>query len=238
MESRITVGDVTVQVVRKKVRNLNLSVHPPHGHVRISAPHRVSRAEIRAFTLSKLDWIRKHQERIRTEARDRRRSRPREPRYADGELHHVWGRRVVLRVESFDGPPSVELTPRRLRLRVRPGTNRADRREIVERWYREQLREALPPLLARWERRLGVRAREVRVRRMKTRWGSCTPSARSIRLSTELASHPPEQLEYILVHELVHLLEPSHNGRFYALMDRYLPDWRERRDALERGVMG
>jgi hypothetical protein len=119
---------------------------------------------------------------------------------------------------------------------VRPGTDRAGRREVVERWYREQMREALDPLLARWERRLGVRARQVRVRRMKTRWGSCTPSARSIRLSTELASHPPEQLEYILVHELVHLLEPSHNGRFHALMDRYLPDWRERRDALERGV--
>ena len=236
MESQITVGEVTVQVVRKRVRNLNLSVHPPHGQVRLSAPHRASRAEIRAFTLSKLDWIRRHQDRIRAEARDRRRSRPREPRYVDGELHHVWGRRVVLRVETWEGPASVELTPRRLRLRVRPGTNRAERREIVERWYREQLREALPPLLARWERRLGVRAREVRVRRMKTRWGSCTPSARSIRLSTELASHPPEQLEYILVHELVHLLEPSHNGRFHALMDHYLPDWRVRRDALERGL--
>jgi predicted metal-dependent hydrolase len=139
----------------------------------------------------------------------------------------------MLRVERFDGPPSVELTPRRLRLWIRPGTDRTGRREIVERWYRNELREAVAPMLTRWERRLGVKAREVRVRRMKTRWGSCTPSSRSIRLSTELAAHPPEQLEYILVHELVHLLEPSHNGRFYALMDRYLPDWRERKAALE-----
>lgn len=234
MESQIRLDGITVHVVRKKVKNLNLTVRPPHGEVRISAPKRASLAEIRAFVLSKRDWIRKHQERIRAEV-ERRGPAIREPDYVDGERHTVWGREVLLQVDTVTGPPSIALGAHRLLLRVRPGTDRAGRRELVERWYRDQLHAALDPMLADWERELGVKARQVRVRRMKTRWGSCTPSSRSIRLNTELAARAPELLEYILVHELVHLLEASHNGRFYELMDRHLPDWRERRAALERG---
>jgi predicted metal-dependent hydrolase len=233
MKSQIELDGITVHVVRKPVKNLNLTVRPPHGEVRISAPKRASLAEIQAFVLSKREWIRKHRERIRAEMEKRGPTKG-EPRYVDGERHTVWGREVLLQVEEAMGPPDVSLTEQRLRLRVRPGTDRAGRREIVERWYRDQLRKALEPMLADWERELGVRAGQIRVRRMKTRWGSCTPSSRSIRLNTELAARAPELLEYILVHELVHLLEASHNGRFYALMGRYLPDWRERKEALER----
>ncbi len=241
MESQITLGDVTVEVVWKKVKNINLTVHPPLGRVRISAPRRMSLDTIRAFANSKLDWIRMHQARMREQARETPgetpRDRPRSPRdseYVDGELHDVWGKRYLLAVSERDVPSSIGLNHDGLLLQVRPRTNRDQRRAVVESWYREQVRTAVPPLLARWEPRLGVKLERFQVRRMKTRWGSCTPSARTIRLNTELATKPPVLLEYIVVHELVHLLEPSHNARFVALMDRYMPDWRTHRDELNR----
>ena len=241
MESQITLGDVTVEVVRKKVKNINLTVHPPLGRVRISAPKRMSLDSIHAFAHSKLDWIRKHQARMREQAREapgeRPRDRPRSPReseYVDRESHDVWGKGYLLAVSERDEPPSVELNHDEMLLQVRPRANRDRRRAVVESWYREQIRTAVPPLLARWEPRLGVKLERFQVRRMKTRWGSCTPSARTIRLNTELATRQPALLEYIVVHELVHLLEPSHNARFKALMDRYMPGWRTHRDALNR----
>ena len=230
--ARIRVAEITVDVVRKSVRNINLTVHPPDGRVRVSAPRRTSLAAIHEFAFSKLDWIRRHRRKIRSMDRE-------VPlRYADGEVHRVWGRNHVLRVEERDAAPMVELTPRRLRLTVRPGTDRARRRAIVEAWYRDQLRAALPGLLRRWENRLGVKTKHVYIRRMKTRWGTCNPRARTIRLNTELATRRPALLEYLVVHELVHFLEPTHNPRFHALMDRYLPDWRERRDELNGRAEG
>ena len=234
MESQIRLGDVTVEVVRKKVKNLNLTVHPPHGHVRISAPRRVSMKAIRAFAVSKLDWIERHQDRIREQARQAPREPTPECQYLDGETHHAWGRPYLLAVSEWDGPPSVRLHHDHMLLQVRPRTSRDKRQAVVEKWYREQIREAVPPLVAVWEPRLGVSVERFFVQRMKTRWGTCNPQARTIRLNTELAAKPPAQLEYIVVHELVHLLEPTHNARFYVLMDRYMPDWKVHREALNR----
>ena len=238
MECQITLGDVTVEVVRKRVKNINLTVHPPLGRVRISAPRRVSLDTIRAFAISRLDWIRKHQALMREQARetprDAFRDRPREYEYVDREGHDVWGKRYLLAVSERDAPSSIRLNQDEMMLQVRPAAGRDRRRAVIEAWYREQIRAAVPPLLARWEPRLGVKLERFQVRRMKTRWGSCTPSARTIRFNTELATKPPVLLEYIVVHELVHLLEPSHNGRFVALMDRYMPDWKAHRDALNR----
>jgi len=234
MESQIRLGDVTVEVVRKKVKNLNLTVHPPHGRVRISAPKRASMKAVRAFAISKLDWIRKHQATMREQARETARDTPREDEYVAGESHDVWGKSYLLTVSESDAPPSVRLNHDHMLLQVRSRTDRDKRRAVVEKWYREQIRTAVPPLLALWEPRLGVNMERFYVQRMKTRWGSCNPRARTIRLNTELATKPPVLLEYIMVHELVHLLEPSHNARFVALMERYLPDWKLHRDALNR----
>lgn len=235
-ESQITLDEITIEVVRKKVRNLNLTVRAPHGEVRISAPRRASLGEIRAFAQSKLEWIRKHQERIREQAA----GPPRDPqprlRYESGESLPVWGRSCLVAVSEQPGPPSVDLLLGRLLVRMRPGSRLEDRQAAIEAWYRDQVQAAARRLLPLWERRLGVKVAGIQVRRMKTRWGSCTPSRRTIRLNSELAARPPELLEYILVHELVHLLEASHNTRFYDLMDRYLPDWRERKAALEGRV--
>ena len=235
--TQIVLGDVTVEVVRKRVKNINLTVRPPLGQVRISAPKRASLETIRAFAISKLDWIRQHQARMREEARQAPPAKPRPKlRYVDRERHEVWGKPYLLAVSERVGQPSVELNHDRLILRIQPGARMDRRREMVEEWYREQVQAAVPPLLERWEPRLGVKLERFQVRRMKTRWGSCTPAKRTIRLNTELGTREPELLEYIVVHELVHLLEASHNARFYELMDLHLSGWKSHRDALNRDV--
>jgi predicted metal-dependent hydrolase len=233
--TQIILGDITVDVVRKRVKNINLTVQPPLGRVRISAPKRASLKTIREFAISKLDWIRRHQARMREQARQAPPAQPRrEFEYVDGEHHFVWGTSRLLAVSEGAGPPSVELNGDQLRLQVRPGTDRENRRAVLENWNRQQVQAAVPPLLERWEPRLGVKLERFQVRRMKTRWGSCTPAKRTIRLNTELATRPPELLEYIVVHELVHLLEASHNARFYDLMDLHMPGWKAHRDELNR----
>ncbi len=228
MVSQIKLGDVTVDVVLKDIKNVHLSVYPPTGRVRISAPLRMSLDTIRVFAISKLDWIKRQQRKLQDQERDT----PRE--YLDRESHYVWGKRYLLAVSESDGPPSIELKHSRMLLRVRPQTVEDKRQALVEAWYREQLKEAVPPLLARWQPLLGVTVERFFVQRMKTQWGSCNPMARTIRLNTELAKKPAECLEYIVVHELAHLLEPTHNARFVALMDRVMPKWQFHRQVLNR----
>lgn len=222
------VGELRVAVVRKDIRNVHLSVYPPAGRVRISAPRHLSDAAIRAFVIGKLGWIRRQQAKLQTQERET----PRE--YLDRETHYVWGRRCLLQMVEREGTPTVDWHGQRLVLTVRPGTSLKRREEILEAWYREQLREAVPPLVDRWQRRLGVQTEAIVVRRMRTRWGSCTPSSGRIRLNTNLAKKPRQCLEYVLVHELLHLIEPTHNARFVGLMDRHMPGWRQQREELNR----
>jgi predicted metal-dependent hydrolase len=228
MVSQITLGDIAVDVVLKDIRNVHLSVHPPTGRIRIAAPKRMRIDTIRVFAISKLDWIKQHQ----TKLREQERETPRD--YVDRESHYVWGRRYLLTVSEGDEPPSIELKHSRMLLRVRPGTGRDKREALVEEWYRERLREAVTALLTRWQPLLGVRVERFFVQRMKTKWGSCNHKAGTIRLNTELARKPAECLEYILLHELVHLVEPTHNARFVALMDRLMPKWQFHRQVLNR----
>ena len=228
MVSQIKLGDITVDVTLKDIKNVHLSVHPPTGHVRISAPKRMSLDTIRVFAITKLDWIRQQQAKLQEQERET----PRE--YMERESHYVWGKRYLLTVVESDEPASIELQHNRMLLRVRPRTDENKRQALVEEWYRAQLKEAVPPLLARWQPLLGVEAERFFVQRMKTKWGSCNHKARTIRLNTDLAKKPPECLEYIVVHELVHLLEPTHNARFLALMDRIMPKWQFYRQTLNR----
>jgi predicted metal-dependent hydrolase len=223
---RLQIGDIDVDVVRKNIKNVHLSVHPPTGRVRIAAPERMSLDTVRVFAISKLPWIRQQQEKLREQERET----PRE--YLDRESHYVWGKRYLLKVVEADQPPSVELSHGRMILRERPGTDAVKRQSIIDDWYRQQLHDAIPALIEVWQRVIGVRAQRYFVQRMKTKWGSCNHSAGTIRLNTDLARKPRECLEYILVHELVHLLEPTHNDRFKALMVQFLPKWQFRRDLL------
>lgn len=228
MTEQLKLADLEVDVVLKDIKNVHLSVYPPTGRVRISAPKHMSLDTIRVFAISKLDWIKQQQRELRAQERET----PRE--YVDRESHYVWGQRYLLTVSEKDEAPSVELKHHRMLLQVRPGTDLAKREALVEAWYREQLKQAVPPLLARWQPLMGVHAERFFVQRMKTKWGSCNHRARTIRLNTELAKKPPECLEYIVVHELVHLLEPTHNPRFVALMDRFMPKWQFHREVLNR----
>lgn len=228
MALQMTLGDVPVEVVFKNIKHLHLTVHPPQGRVRISAPSRLSLGAIRAFAISKLGWIRRQRQKLR----DQERETPRE--LLDRESHYLWGERYLLQVVERPRPPAVGLLHRRLVLTVRPRADRRTGEEVLARWYREQLREEAAKLIAWWEPILGVSVKRVFVQRMKTRWGSCNPRAGTIRFNTELAQKPKECLEYIVVHEMVHLLEPRHDGRFVALMDQFLPNWQFYRQRLNR----
>lgn len=228
MQTRIKLGDVAVDVVRKHIKNVHLSVHPPTGRVRIAAPRRISLNTIRIFAIAKLPWIKRQQRKLQ----DQERETPRE--YLDRESHYIWGKRYLLKVIEADQRPSVELSHGRMILRVRRGTSTAKRQAILDEWYREQVRDAVPPMIEKWEQLMGVRVRRFFVQRMKTKWGGCNHRARSIRLNTDLARKPKECLEYIVVHEMAHLLEPTHNARFIALMDQFMPKWESHREQLNR----
>jgi len=228
MKEQVHLGDLSVDVVRKDIKNVHLSVHPPTGRVTIAAPSRMSSETLRVFAISKLPWIRQQQQKLREQEREC----PRE--YLDRESHYLWGKRYLLRLVEQDAVPEVRLQHSTLLLQLRPGSSEDKKREVLEEWYRKQLKAEVPPLLARWEPLLGVKAERFHVQRMKTKWGSCSPVSGSIRLNTELAKKPRECLEYIVVHELIHLLEPTHNARFIGLMDHFMPKWQSSRQLLNR----
>jgi predicted metal-dependent hydrolase len=230
---RITVGGLAVDVVRKDIKNLHLGVYPPSGRVRVAAPQAMSDDAIRLAIVEKLGWIKRQRAAFVAQPRQSARE------MMTGESHYFLGRRYRLRVHEEVGPARMALRGlRSLDLFVAPGTPSERRMLVLERWYREQLRALVPPLLAKWQRAIGVRPAGFRIRKMKTKWGSCSLTTRRIWLNLELAKTPMRCIEYIVVHELVHLNEPTHGERFTALMDRHLPDWRERRSELQGSVLG
>ncbi|AKB31600.1 putative metal-dependent hydrolase [Methanosarcina siciliae HI350] len=228
MTTQIELGDIKVDVVLKDIKNIHLSVYPPNGRVKISAPLRMDMDTIRVFAISRLGWIKQQRKKFREQARET----PRE--YLDLESHYVWGKRYLLKVIEVCEAPSVELKHNKMILRVRPGTADEKKQAVVDAWYREQLKKAIPSLIAKWEPLMDVKVERFFVQRMKTKWGSCNHKARNIRLNTELAKKPPECLEYIIIHEMTHLLEPTHNSRFIALMDRFMSKWQFYRDRLNQ----
>lgn len=228
MITQIVLGEIVLDVTQKKIKNLHLSVHPPTGRVRIAAPLHMDPDTIRIFAIAKLSWIRQQQQKFLLQERET----PRE--YLNRESHYLWGHRYLLEIEEKEATPEVQLKHSTLLLQVRPAASKQKKQEVLEEWYRGQLKKAALPLLETWERRVGVKVASFFVQRMKTKWGSCSPTTSTIRLNSELAKKPPECLEYLIVHELVHLLEPTHNQRFLSLMDQYMPFWQTTRDALNR----
>lgn len=218
--SKIQLGDIGIDVVYKDIKHVHLSVYPPHGAVRISAPVRMDLDKIRLFAIAKLGWIKQEQAKLRNQQRET----PRE--YLDRESHYLWGQRYLLNVIEKDTVPQLKLKHRQMVLQVRPGADLNKKNEVLEASYRQQLKAAIPPLVAKWEKHLGVAVEDFGVRKMKTQWGSCSPETKTIRLNLELAKKPLECLEYVILHEMVHLLEPTHNSRFIALMDQFMPSWR------------
>ncbi len=228
----IEVSGIHVEIVRKDIKNLHLGVYPPYGRVRVAVPHRLDDEAVRLAVISKLGWIRRRQKEFGAQPRQSERE------LLTGESHYYKGHRYLLDVIGQDAPPAIRLRNNRtLELRLRPGSSRDKRNEVLQSWYRERLREQIPVLLARWEPRVGVKVAEARIKKMKTRWGSCNIQARRIWLNIELVKKPPECLEYILVHEMVHLLERRHNDRFRELMDSAMPAWRFYRDQLNQSPL-
>lgn len=226
-------GGIRVEVVRKDIKNLHLGVYPPNGRVRVATPLVVNDEAVRLAVIDKLGWIKRQQARFAAQPRQSERE------MVNGESHYFLGKRYRLRVHEVDAPPRVALRGlASMDLFVRPGASAAQRQEVLFQWYRSQLKELIAPLLAKWQHGMLVRAKAWGVKKMKTKWGSCNPASGSLWFNLELAKRPVQCLEYLVVHELTHLLERHHNDRFMALMDEFLPDWRARRRLLNSGVLG
>jgi hypothetical protein len=226
MAEQITLGDISIALTRKQVKHVHLSVHPPNGRVTMVVPTGTRLAAARAYAISKLRWIKGQRLRLLSQPRETARE------FVNRESHSLWGRRYLLTVREAKERPSVVAKNRRLVLTVRPGASKAKRSEVMHEWHKQLLHEAVGPLLAKWQAKLGVKASAYFVQRMKTKWGACNHRDRNIRLNTELVKKPKDLLEYVIVHELVHLIEPKHSDRFMALMDRHYPHWREARAEL------
>jgi predicted metal-dependent hydrolase len=228
MVTQIELGEITVEVVQKDIKNVHLSVYPPAGRVRISAPIRMDFDTIRVFAISKLAWIKDQQQKLREQERET----PRE--YLDRESHYVWGKRYLLKIIEKEAAPGVELKHDKMLLQLRPHASEEKKQSVLDEWHRERLKEAVIPLIAKWGPLIGVKVERFFVQRMKTRWGSCNSGRRHIRLNTELVKKPPECLEYIIVHEMAHIREPTHNVHFLTLLEQFMPKWRFYRDELNR----
>ena len=229
---RISVSGLQVDVVRKDIKNLHLGVYPPEGRVRVAAPLRVDDEAVRLAVITKLAWVKRQQTRFRTQERQSQRE------YTYRETHYYLGKRYLLNVIEHAGPSRVEVRNKAwIDLYVPAGSDACRREQVMLKWYRKELKALIPPLIAKWQEALGVTVDDWGVKKMKTRWGSCNTEARRIWLNLELAKKPVQCLEYVVVHEMVHLLERNHTDRFRELMDQFMPQWRHYRDVLNQAPL-
>lgn len=227
------IGNLNVEVRRKAIKNLHISVLPPSGVVRVSAPLKMSDDAVKMAVANRLQWIKKQQRAFKNQARETERE------IVSGESHYLWGKRYLLEVLPTTGKHSLEVEHRKIKLFVRPNTDLKKQTAVIESFYRNELKREIAKLLEKWQPKMGVVAKRFGVKKMKTLWGSCNTDTASIWLNLELAKKPPECLEYVVVHELTHLLERHHNARFMAHMDNFLPNWqiiKQRLNALKLGV--
>lgn len=223
---QIKVEGIEIDVIKKNIKNLYISVLPPSGSVRVSAPLKMDNEVIKSFIMSKMLWIIKSQSRFKNQAVQIER------KYASGESIYLWGRRYELYAEYTKTACKIDIIGDKLYFCTREKSTIEQRQSALDEWYRRQLKEQIPPLFEKWQGILGVKAQEFRIKKMKTRWGTCNINYKRIWFNLELAKKPPECLEYVVVHELVHLLERNHNKVFKAYMDKFLPDWRKIKDEL------
>lgn len=231
-QRRLSVGDIHVEVVRKQIKNLHLGVYPPHGRVRVAAPPSVSDEAIRLAIVTRMGWIKRQQAKFAAQARQSNRA------YVSGETHFHWGTAYRLRVVSRKGPSQVKIIGERLELSVPPGSDRDFRERVFQRWQRQVLRQRSQPLVDHWAQVLGVPTPEFGIKRMRTKWGSCSAAARRIWLNLELVKKPLACIDYLICHEVAHLIERTHGDRFIALLDRHMPRWRVIRAELNKEPLG
>ena len=229
--NNIVINDIEIEVIKKNIKNVHLSVHPPAGRVRLAAPENMDEEAIRLFAISKLSWIKKQRKEFDTQERQSVRE------FLSGESHYFMGTRYLLNVIESSEKQRVELRNKKyMDLYVRPGHTKGKRERIVSQWYREELKRLIPEYIEKWEGTIGVTVNEWGVKLMKTKWGTCNERDKRIWINLELAKKNPRCLEYIIVHEMVHLLERHHNDRFKAYMDEFLPNWKSIRDELNEMI--
>jgi predicted metal-dependent hydrolase len=228
----MTIRGIEVLVLRKKIKNLHLNVLPPNGAVRVSAPLNMNDDAIHTFLATRLSWIKKQQAKFKGQERQTLR------KYVSGESHYFLGKRYRLEVKYVDSKTKVEIVnKKRMVLSIRPGSDIKKREQVLQNWYRKKLREILTPMIKKWQKKIGVEVNSWGIRQMKTKWGSCNEKTKRIWLNLELVKKPESCIEYIAVHELVHLLERTHNDRFVKLMDKHFPKWRSEKEELNRLIL-
>jgi predicted metal-dependent hydrolase len=232
MTETIQLGDIAVAVSRKAIKHVHLSVHPPSGRVTLVAPKGTRSEVAHAYAASKLGWIRAQRAKMRGQARETPRH------FVERESHYLWGRRYLLSVREEAAKPSVRLSHRNITLTVRPGSSTAKRATVMHEWHKSLLHNAVSELIRTWGPKLGVEVAGYFLQRMKTKWGGCNHRARNIRLNTELVKKPKDLLEYVVVHEMLHLIEPTHSEQFLRLMSKHYPAWREARAELNELALG
>lgn len=227
--TKMVISDIHIEVVKKDIKNIHLAVYPPKGKVRLAVPQDVSNETIKLFTISKLGWIRKQQRRFSSQDRQGTRN------FVNRESHYFFGKRYLLKVIEEDKPAKVVLKGKtKIELHVRPKSSRLTRQTVLDEWYRKELKLVIPAIIAKWEAKMGVSVESWGVRQMKTKWGTCNRESSRILLNLELAKKPLPCVEYIVVHELVHLFERKHNDRFLAILNQYMPQWKTHKAELNR----
>jgi predicted metal-dependent hydrolase len=219
---QLTIRNITIDIINKDIKNMHLAVYPPTGRVRIAAPLMIDEEAIRMFAISKLGWIKKHQNKFN----EQERLTPRE--YKNRESHYFFGKRYLLNVIESDGAPKIVLRSKTyMDMYIKPDFLIIKRHELMNRWYREQIKKIVPEIIAKWERIMNVSVNEWRIKQMKTKWGSCNIRDKRIWLNLELAKKPLNCIEYVIVHEMIHFKEKHHNERFVNFMDLFLPNWKK-----------
>ena len=231
MITELTIADVSIDVIFKNIKNVHLSVYPPTGRVRVSAPDHMSLDTVRLFAVSKINWIRRHQNKVQQQERET----PRE--YLERESHYLWGRRYLLQLDEESGRPSVAIGNRTIEMTIPLNATTDYKRQFLGNLYRDELRIAAQPIVEKWERRLDVTVKRVYIQKMRTKWGSSNPHRNSIRLNLDLAKFPLECLDYVILHEVAHFIVPNHSNSFVSLLDQFLPGWHAIRDRLNEGPL-
>ncbi len=229
---QITVGNISIDVVRKDIMNLHLGVYPPNGRVRIASPLKIDDEAVRLFAISKMAWIKKHQ--LKFEAQQRQSER----QFVSGESHYYKGNRYLLNVIYHNAGSKVEIRNKTyIDLHVRVGSTLEQREKVLTEWYRRQLKDQIPSLIDKWQKIIGIKVNDWGIKKMKTKWGTCTIASCRIWLNLELAKKPEHCLEYIIVHEMIHLIERNHTDRFVAYMNKFMPQWHLYKEELNRSML-
>jgi predicted metal-dependent hydrolase len=225
--TELLIGTIRIAVEYKRIKNMRITVYPPDGRVKIVAPLSAAHQMIKDFALAKRPWIEKHQARFANSSKDGN-------AFLNGEIHHIWGQPYPLEIIHTHSRPKIEISNNRLLLYIRPGTEVGKKRELFEKWCHSLMRNTAPRLVVKWEQLLGVKIKEIFYRKMKTHWGSCNYGQKTIRLNTELVKKSPKYLEYVIVHEMIHTIEPTHSRNFYRLLGKYYPEWKLLRKEMNR----